>query len=126
MKKNIWIMWLTFGFVTLIVLGFVINQNIKNPSDYGKSQEYSKIVNVTNWQISEGTANSFAEASCDKLAIGQMPAMKFQNEDHVKSSASVIAAYCPNSLHVFLVGVMINHPEYKETAIYINDILRVT
>lgn len=110
------------GFVVLAVL--LLSGDTRH-SKYDTYKEYAKQVNIVDWSISEDTAKSFAEANCDKLAVGEMPAIKFSNADHVKSSAAVFAAYCPNSFDNFLAGVIMNYPEYRNTAMYINERLEV-
>ena len=94
-------------------------------SKFDTYKEYAKQVNVVDWSISEDTAKGFAEANCDKLAMGEMPAIKFQSADHVKSSAAVLAAYCPASFDNFLAGVIMKYPEYRSTAMYVNERLEV-
>jgi hypothetical protein len=124
MKKR-YIYSIGVAIVTVIVLAIILVSDSANNSQYGKYKQYANQVGVVDWSISEDTAKSFAEANCDKLAIGDMPAIKFKNENHVKSSASVFAAYCPASFDNFLAGIITDYPQYKETALYINEELHV-
>lgn len=124
MKKN-WIIGITFGVITAVTLLVVVLLNMDTNSKYDDYKGYSNQLNVVDWTVSEDTAKSFADANCDKLATGEMPAIKFRSENHVKASAAVIAAYCPNSFFNFLAGVIDKHPEYKRTALYINEEIHV-
>ncbi|XAO35394.1 hypothetical protein SEA_FRANCOB_230 [Streptomyces phage Francob] len=108
----------------LLVMVILLNGDSRHDK-FDTYKEYAKQVNVVDWSISEDTAKSFAEANCDKLAVGEMPAIKFRSADHVKSSAAVLAAYCPDSFDNFLAGIIIKYPEYKDTATYINERLEV-
>ncbi|QIQ63080.1 hypothetical protein SEA_MOAB_226 [Streptomyces phage Moab] len=107
-----------------ILMVFLLNGD-SHPSRFDEYKSYAKQVNIVDWSISEDTAKSFAEANCDKLATGEMPAIKFRSTDHVKSSAAVLAAYCPASFDNFLAGIVMKYPEYKSTALYINERLEV-
>lgn len=112
--------------LSVIVLAFIlVSDGANDNSKFGKYKTYASRVGVVDWTISEDTASSFADANCDKLADGEMPAIKFMNENHVKSSASVIAAYCPDSFDNFLAGIVMKYPEYKDTALYVNERLEV-
>lgn len=122
MKK--WIFGGAFALATVVAL-IVVLLNSGGNSKFDKYQSYANEVNVVDWTISEDTAKSFADANCDKLATGDMPGIRFQNENHVKSSAAVIAAYCPDSFDNFLAGVIMKYPDYKETALYINEEIHV-
>jgi len=110
------------GIVVAMVLLLSGDSHHSKFDDY---KSYAKQVNIVDWSISESTAEDFAEANCDKLAIGEMPAIKFRSTDHVKSSAAVLAAYCPQSFDNFLAGIIMKYPEYKSTATYINERLEV-
>lgn len=112
--------------ITVVVLAIILVSDRPNDSaEFNKYKNYADNVGVTDWTISEDTAKSFADANCDKLAIGDMPSIKFMNVNHVKSSAAVIAAYCPDSFDNFLAGVVMKYPEYKGTALYINERLEI-
>jgi hypothetical protein len=118
--------WMIVGIALIPVFFVVLLLNTTTPqTNFEMYKSYAKQVNVVDWSISEGTAKSFAEANCEKLAVGDMPAIRFQNEDHVKSSAAILAAYCPKSFSNFLAGVIMNHSEYKETALYVNERLEI-
>jgi hypothetical protein len=109
----------------LAIIMVLLLQGDSRPSRFDEYKSYAKQVNVVDWSISENTAKSFATANCDKLAQGEMPGIKFQNSDHVKSSAAVLAAYCPDSFDNFLAGIIMKYPEYKNTAMYVNERLEV-
>jgi len=127
MKKNTWMLWIAFAVVSITTLAIVLWVNSGNDESpkFHQYKQYASELNVVDWTISQDTAESFAQGNCDKLAIGSMPAIKFQNEDHVKSSASVLAAYCPDSLDNFLAGIIMKYPEFKDTAMYINDRIEI-
>lgn len=111
--------------LTVVVLAIIlVSDRAQGNPRFEKYKQYANGLNVVDWTISESTAKSFADSSCDKLAQGQVPAIKYRNENHVKSSAAVIAAYCPESFDNFLAGVITDDPEYRETALYINEELR--
>ncbi|QQO39878.1 membrane protein [Streptomyces phage Belfort] len=125
MEKK-WIYTIFGGVLVAVVLLVVTVLNVDTTkTKFETYQNYAKQVNLVDWSISEDTAESFAKANCDKLATGDMPAIRFQNSDHVKSSAAVLAAYCPNSFDNFLAGVIMNNPEYKSTAMYVNERIEV-
>lgn len=121
-----WILGGSLAILTaLAVLMIILLNGDSHHSKFDNYERYAKQVNVVDWSISEDTAKSFAEANCDKLAVGEMPAIKFQSTDHVKSSAAVLAAYCPDSLDNFEAGIIMKYPEYKSTALYINERLKI-
>lgn len=124
MKK---VLWLIFGMVTFVTLLFVVLLNTASEESprFEKYKDYANQLNVTDWDISEDTAQSFASSNCESLSIGDMPAMMFKNDEHLKSSAAVLAAYCPDSYRPFLAGVLIDYPEYTDTALYINRTLDI-
>lgn len=126
MKKR-YIYGAAIAIVTIIVLAAILVSDSANKSSpkFNKYKQYANELIVTDWTISQDTAESFADANCDKLANGQVPAIKYMNENHVKSSAAVIAAYCPDSFDNFLAGVITDDPEYKNTALYVNERLEV-
>lgn len=111
------------GIVLLAV--FIFAARVEPKSTFERYQEYSQQVNVVDWTVSEDTAKTFADANCDKLAQGDMPAIQFKNGEHVKSSGAVIAAYCPMSFDNFLAGIAMKYPEYIETAKYLNYRIKV-
>ena len=121
------ILWSVFGLVTFVTLLFVVLLNTASDESprFDKYKTYAGQLNIDDWTISEDTAQSFASSNCESLSLGDMPAISFKNEDHVKSSDAVLAAYCPSSYRPFLAGVLIDYPEYTDTALYINTTLRV-
>lgn len=121
MEKK-WIYAIAGSVMVAVLLLVVVVLNVdKSKTKYETYQNYAKQVDIVDWSISEDTAKNFAESNCDKLATGDMPAIKFRNSDHVKSSAAVLAAYCPDSFDNFLAGVIMNNPEYRNTAMYVNE-----
>ena len=124
MKK---VLWLIFGMVTFVTLLFVVLLNTASEESprFEKYNDYANQLNVSDWDISEDTAQSFASSNCESLSLGDMTAMMFKNDDHLKSSAAVIAAYCPSSYRPFLAGVLVDYPEYTDTALYINRTLDI-
>ena len=110
--------------ISAIVMAIVLTGSSGESSEYARYKRYSNELAI-DWKISQDTAQSFANSNCDKLAVGQMPAIRFQNTEHVESSAAVIAAYCPDSFENFLAGVITKYPEYKSTALYVNERLEV-
>lgn len=124
MKKR-YIYGLTIAVITVAVLAAILVSDAATDRKFDRYKQYANELNVVDWTISEDTAQTFADANCDKLAVGETPAIKYRNESHVKSSAAVIAAYCPDSFDNFLAGIIMNGPEYKETALYINEEIRV-
>lgn len=121
-----WILGILGAIVTgVVLLVIIVNSAVKPETTYERYQRYADDVNVVDWTISEDTAESFADANCDKLAEGKMPSLRFRNEDHVKSSGAVIAAYCPDSFDNFLAGLVMKHPEYVDTAKYMIDKIKV-
>ncbi|WNN94784.1 membrane protein [Streptomyces phage Phredrick] len=125
MEKK-WIVGIaTFAIAVVTLIVVIVSSTDTTQSKFEKYESYAKQVNIVDWSISEDTAKSFAEANCDKLATGEMPAIRFQSTDHVKSSASVLAAYCPASFDNFLAGIIMKYPEYKSTAMYLNERLKV-
>lgn len=124
MKKT-YVYSICLAIVAAIVLAIVLVSDRGDNTQYDTYKKYASEVGVVDWSISEDTAKSFADANCDKLAIGDMPAIRFRNDNHVKSSASVIAAYCPDSFDNFLAGIITDYPEYKSTALYVNERLEI-
>ncbi|WMI33595.1 hypothetical protein SEA_KENREY_233 [Streptomyces phage Kenrey] len=125
MEKK-WYLGIAAFAIALATLVIVVVSGLDTTqSKFEEYESYAKQVNIVDWSISEDTAKSFAEANCDKLATGEMPAIRFQSTDHVKSSASVLAAYCPASFDNFLAGIIMKYPEYKSTAMYLNERLKV-
>ena len=112
------------GAITLLAV-FLVAGRVEPKSTYDQYKEYAQQVNVVDWNVSEDTASSFADANCDKLAQGEMPSILFRNGEHVKSSGAVIAAYCPESFDNFLAGIAMKYPEYIETAKYLNYRIKV-
>jgi hypothetical protein len=112
--------------ITALVLAVVIvGVDNRPPTRFDKYQQYAKDVNIVDWTISEDTAKSFAEANCEKLDEGDMPAIRFKNGEHVKSSGAVIAAYCPKSFDNFLAGIALDYPEYISVVEYLNYRIKV-
>lgn len=112
--------------ITVTVLAAILMSDMANGnSKFDKYKKYANELNVVDWTISEDTANSFADANCDKLAVGDIPQVKYRNESHVRSSAAVIAAYCPDSFDNFLAGIVMKYPNYKNTALYVNERLEI-
>ncbi|AXG66297.1 hypothetical protein SEA_ANNADREAMY_212 [Streptomyces phage Annadreamy] len=124
-KEFVWgtIVAALFGAALLVVM--LLASNKEQPTTFEQYKEYAQQVNVVDWTISEDTAESFADANCNKLEQGEMPAIAFQNGEHVKSSGAVIAAYCPESFDNFLAGIAMKYPEYIETAKYLNYRIKV-
>ena len=124
MKKR-YLYGAALGVLTIIVLAIILVSDTASNSRFEKYKQYANEVGVTDWTISEDTAKSFADSSCDKLAEGDMPHVRFRNEDHIKSSGSVIAAYCPESFHNFVAGILMNNPEYRQVIMYMNDRIEI-
>jgi len=125
MKKR-YVYGIGLAIATVVVLAFVLVSDMaQGHSKFDTYKKDAERIHVVDWTISEDTAKSFADANCDKLATGDMPAIKFRNENHVKSSAAVLAAYCPDSFDNFLAGIVMKYPEYKSTAMYVNERLEV-
>lgn len=125
MQKK-WVYGAVCAIVTVIVLAIIlVSDSANGHSQFDRYKSYADKVGVVDWSISENTAEGFADANCDKLAQGQVPAIRFMNENHVKSSAAVIAAYCPKSFDNFLAGVITDDPEYRNTALYVNERLQI-
>ncbi|UUG69518.1 hypothetical protein SEA_SHAM_217 [Streptomyces phage Sham] len=121
-----WILGIIGAGITVVVLAIIVATSMVTPeTKFERYQRYADDVHVVDWTISEDTAKSFADANCDKLAEGKMPSLRFKNEDHVKSSGAVIAAYCPESFDNFLAGLVMKHPEYVDTAKYMIDEIKV-
>lgn len=124
MQKR-WIYGTAAALTVIAVAMILLLSGDSRQSRFDEYKSYARQVNIVDWSISEDTAKNFAEANCDKLATGEMPAINFRSTDHVKSSAAVLAAYCPNSFDNFLAGIIVKYPQYKSTAIYINERLEV-
>ena len=120
-----WFIGIAGAAITMVVLALIVSTAINPQTTYERYQQYAADVNVVDWTISEDTAKGFADANCEKLAQGKMPSIKFKNEEHVKSSGAVIAAYCPESFDNFLAGLVMKYPEYVNTAKYMIDEMKV-
>lgn len=125
MKKQYWYL-IGLAVVTVLVLATILVSDVaQGNSKFDKYSKYTNQLGVVDWTISESTAQNFADSNCEKLAVGDVPAIRFRSEDHVKSSAAIIAAYCPDSFDNFVAGVITDDPEYKDLALYINEKIRV-
>lgn len=90
---------------------YIVNKGSSSP-EFNRYNGYAKTLG-TDWNISEDTAGSFAYSNCESVGNGDPLYVNFMSTDHVKSSAAVFAAYCPESFDEFLSSVSDQNPEYS-------------
>ncbi|MFF7975792.1 hypothetical protein [Streptomyces sp. NPDC007905] len=90
--------------------------------EYRKYKEYMGRLHAE-WDVSQDTAESFAEGNCRHLEGGGQPGFKIQNKEHLNATAALLAAYCPNAMGPYLDTVRTLYPAYQLQAKTIENTL---
>jgi hypothetical protein len=90
--------------------------------EYRKYKEYMGRLHAE-WDVSQDTAESFAEGNCRHLEEGGQPGFKIQNKEHLNGTAALLAAYCPNAMGPYLDTVRTLYPEYQPQTTTIENTL---
>lgn len=111
--------------LTIAIGTMVFFQDTASPN-FQEYKRHSEQVRMGDYEISQETAETFASNNCKLYEQGSNVSLKYQSDDHFKSTASVVAAYCSETaFYAFLAAEYGMHPEMSDVIMFVEKRIKL-